>query len=141
MHSIEPYLERLQWVAERDVHPVFRVHTSGTICTTKSIGEVNDVGGFRALIGDICSTYLDLGKGRNRRGKFKFGDGIADDRRISHGVGHGFSDRRTARNWQHRQEKLTVSRSLGARDGCVLAVLYIKHCSSETCLKSFLSIN
>ena len=34
-HSVEPYLEKLQWVAEHDTHPVVRIHTSGAIRITK----------------------------------------------------------------------------------------------------------
>ena len=34
-HSVEPYSEKLQWVAEHDAHPVVRIHTSGAIRITK----------------------------------------------------------------------------------------------------------
>ncbi len=34
-HSVELYLEKLQRIAEYDVHPVVRIHTSGAIRVTK----------------------------------------------------------------------------------------------------------
>ena len=34
-HSVEPYLKKLAWFAEYDVHPVVRIHTSGAIRITK----------------------------------------------------------------------------------------------------------
>ena len=41
-HSIEPYLEKLQWFAEHDSHPVVRIHTSGAIRITKRVLEENN---------------------------------------------------------------------------------------------------
>ena len=38
-HSVEPYLEKLAWFAEHDVHPVVRIHTSGAIRITKQALE------------------------------------------------------------------------------------------------------
>ena len=38
-HSVEPYLEKLAWFAEYDVHPVVRIHTSGAIRITKKALE------------------------------------------------------------------------------------------------------
>jgi len=34
-HSVEPYLEKLQWVAAHDAHPVVRIHARGAIRITK----------------------------------------------------------------------------------------------------------
>ena len=38
-HSVEPYLEKLHRIAEHDVHPVVRIHTSGAIRITKKALE------------------------------------------------------------------------------------------------------
>ena len=38
-HSVEPYLEKLEWFAEHDPHPVVRIHTSGAIRITKKALE------------------------------------------------------------------------------------------------------
>ncbi|MGI5172428.1 HEAT repeat domain-containing protein [Treponema sp. OMZ 840] len=35
-HSVKPYLEKLQWFAENDVHPVVRIHSAGAIRMTKN---------------------------------------------------------------------------------------------------------
>lgn len=40
-HSVEPYLERLAWFAEHDLHPVVRIHSSGAIRITKKALEKN----------------------------------------------------------------------------------------------------
>ena len=34
-HSVEPYLEKLEWFAQHDSHPVVRIHSSGAIRITK----------------------------------------------------------------------------------------------------------
>lgn len=38
-HSVEPYLEKLAWLAEHDPHPVVRIHSSGAIRITKKALE------------------------------------------------------------------------------------------------------
>lgn len=38
-HSVEPYLEKLEWFAEHDPHPVVRIHSSGAIRITKKALE------------------------------------------------------------------------------------------------------
>ena len=44
-HSVEPYLEKLQWVAEHDAHPVVHIHTIGAIrITKKALAEA--IGGY-----------------------------------------------------------------------------------------------
>ena len=40
-HSVEPYLEKLQWFAEHDPHPVVRIHANGAIRITKKTLEKN----------------------------------------------------------------------------------------------------
>ena len=34
-HLIAPYLEKLQWLADNDTHPVVRIHSTGAIRITK----------------------------------------------------------------------------------------------------------
>ena len=36
-HSVEPYLEKLEWFAQHDPHPVVRIHSSGAIRITKKV--------------------------------------------------------------------------------------------------------
>ena len=38
-HSVEPYLEKLEWFAQHDPHPVVRIHSSGAIRITKKALE------------------------------------------------------------------------------------------------------
>ena len=38
-HSVEPYLEKLEWFAEHDPHPVVRIHSGGAIRITKKALE------------------------------------------------------------------------------------------------------
>ena len=38
-HSVEPYLEKLEWFEEHDPHPVVRIHSSGAIRITKKALE------------------------------------------------------------------------------------------------------
>ena len=40
-HSVEPYLEKLEYFAEHDAHPVIRIHTRGAIRITKKALEDN----------------------------------------------------------------------------------------------------
>ena len=61
--------------------------------------------------------------------------GVTDSRCAGNGVGHSFSDRRTARNRQHRKEKLAVFDSFGACDGRVVALL-LQGVAARRCVKS-----
>ena len=38
-HSVEPYLEKLEWFAQHDPHPVVRIHSGGAIRITKKALE------------------------------------------------------------------------------------------------------
>ena len=40
---VKPYLEKLQWIAENDSHPVVRIHSSGAVrITKKALEEINN---------------------------------------------------------------------------------------------------
>ena len=40
---VKPYLEKLQWIAENDSHPVVRIHSSGAVrVTKKALEEINN---------------------------------------------------------------------------------------------------
>lgn len=35
LQYVKPYLEKLQWLADNDTHPVVRIHSTGAIRITK----------------------------------------------------------------------------------------------------------